>query len=711
MTILHLDYETKSRTNLKEVGASRYARHPSTKIILTGWAFDKDDVVVTRNAEGEETPREVRRALKSRDVLKYAWNAPFEKEITEHVAGIDIQHDAWRCMMVRALTLSFPGSLDKAGKIIGLPEDEQKHARGKALVRKFTQPRKPTKNKPYEWCTHETDPEEWEEFVAYCGGDVTTERAFEQRTRQWDLPPHEWRLWFMDQKINQRGIPINMRVVRNAILVAAEIMDARLAELRDITGLANPNSGQQFLPWLRKRGYPFEDLKKGHVTRAREEAESYKPSVRKLLYPEDYVRALVLRAEVSKTSVRKYNALAAATDDDGVLRNAFQFAAAGRTWRWGGRRYQPQNLAKPAPWLEKQADQAAAVYDLERLDAKSLELVYGGGRVMDLLSTCVRPVVQAPKGYTFVDADLNAIENRVLGWLADDQKILDVFLQNRDPYIDFATHMFGGTYADRWSEYEAGNKKPRTTSKPAVLGCGYMLSAGQTHENPTTGEIEATGLLGYAWNMHVKLTQAEATLAVKVWRETFKDAVQFWWDIDKAARRCIITGREQSIRHIGFDRSGPFLRMILPSGRCLYYCRPRMRSETLFFCDEQKKFLPLLRCKRPNRDMKKKKQQITYEGLNDKGHWGRISTHPGKLTENADQAVARDLLAHGLRLAMRERIDLRLHVHDQGVGLVLKEDAVEQLKVLTDCMSDSPKWAPGLPLAAAGTISPIFTKD
>jgi DNA polymerase len=609
-------------------------------------------------------------------VQLFAWNKPFEWSILAYVLNIPTAHERWRDPMVLAYSLALPGSLEKAGEVVDLGADAKKLSYGKVLIRQFCQPRVPTKKKPWTRTEPHHASVRWEQFLAYNRRDVEAERAFWRRCHRWDMPPEEWELWCLDQRINERGIPINMRVVRNAIRVSRAVVDKRLAEMRKITELGNPNSVAQLLPWLQGEGYPFEDLKKGHVKRARDEAP-----------PGDYRQVLALRSEVSRASVKKFTALQNATDDDGRLRHTLQFAGAGRTWRWAGRKFQAQNLARPAPWLER--TQEEAVRDLEWLDPEEIEWLYPAP--MDLLSTCVRPVVQAPPGYMLVDADLNAIENRVLGWVSDDRKIMRVFEENRDPYIDFATYMYRMPYNDLYAEYKTGIKGKRTIAKPAVLGCGYMLGPGAEKENAKTGEIEATGLLGYAWNMGVRLTLEQSEASVKIWRETFTGVVDFWRRIDKAARRCIRTGQPQECGRLRFDRSGPFMRMILPSGRALHYCRPRIENK-----------------KTPWGEVR---PTITYEGLSDTNQWARLTTHPGKLTENAVQAIARDLLAHGMRLADAAGIDIRLHVHDEILALALEQHAAETLQVLQQCMTTRPSWALDLPLGSAGTISRVFMKD
>jgi DNA polymerase len=691
------DFEWFSELDVTKVGVSRVAQHHSTEALMCAWAVDDGPIKQWVPEEGEPMPAELEDLIYDERVLKQSWNKPAEYYTWKYVLGIEIPHAQWRDTMVLALSLSLPGKLSKAGTVVGLPADQQKDRRGTQLISIFSKLNKPTRARPFTRRSYLSDPVEWEEFKAYNRQDVEAERGVYRRIKRFDMPAHEWDLFALDQEINEAGLPINMAVVDNALEITAGVIGQRLHEMAEITRLKNPNSTVQLLPWLRRQGYPFHDLKKGHVEKALKDAEAELTDELAIIESEDYRKVLARRLEVSKASVKKYAALKAATDEDHLLRQTLQFAGAGRTWRWAGRKYQAQNLARPAAWLEK--NQEEAVRHLEVLDHWSIEQLYSRDALlmadrrspMDLLSTCVRPVVQAPPGKILVDADLNAIENRVLGWLARDKKIMRVFELDRDPYIDFATYMFHQPYDTLYAEYKAGDKVKRTTAKPGVLGCGYMLGPGAEFENPDTGETEGTGLLGYAWNMGVKLTLAQAQLSVKVWRETYEDAVNFWYEIERAMRRCITTGQPQVCDRIRFDMQKPWLRMILPSGRALHYCRPRVEMKMKSWGQE--------------------KATITYEGLDDKNQWRRLDTHPGKITENADQAVARDLLAHGLMLAKKRGIDVRLHVHDQVVGLAPLAHGDRDLRILMDCMETRPKWALDLPLKTEGATSLIFVKD
>lgn len=700
---MSIDFETYSDLDLTKVASSRYSRHRSTEVLMGAVEFnDSGEVLQWDAAGGEEMPKIVRQALVDDQCEKWAWNASFEIQITQNTLKIPTVIEQWKDTMVMAMSCSLPGALDKAGPIINLDDDHLKDKEGKRLIRKFSMrkksQRKATKGQMLRTFWYE-DVADYEKYLAYNRKDVLSEGAIRRRLRQFDsMSDEEWDLWHVDQRINMAGLPINMRMVRNASRVYHEVLRLQQERMNEITGLENATAPAQLLPWLQDRGYMFDDCQKGHIKTARayfDEKPDHWEDEQWALYrgDEDLKEVLDLRLETSRTSIKKFDALLNATDADGNLRNVLQFCGAQRTWRWAGRVFQPQNLPRPEKRFEKNIYLHAK--QVEELDWKSLALIYGN--VFDLLASVIRPAAQAPEGTLLIDADLNAIENRVLGWLANCVKILRVFKEGRDPYIDFATYLFDLPYEVLWHEYKVqGNGAKRTISKPGVLGCGYMLSAGEKRINRKTGEIEATGLLGYAWDMGVKhFTPEQSKLSVDTFRREFHEVKDYWYGIERAAKKCIKTGRAVSYGEgyakITFDRLGPFMRMILPSGRALHYVRPRVEMQ-----------------KAPWGDMK---ETITYEGLNDQKQWVRMSTHPGKLTENADQAISRDLLAHGIMLAYNRGLDIRLHVHDQIIGLSPESEANEQLEILKECMETPPQWAPDIPLGSAGFTSPVFMKD
>lgn len=701
--LIRLDYETYSDLDLREVASSRYSRHGSTEVLMGAYEFnDNGNVEQWDAAGGQPIPKIVAEALVDPEVEKWAWNASFEIQITLNTLKIPTVIEQWKDSMILAMSCSLPGSLDKAGPIINIDDEHLKDKDGKRLMRKFSirkkSQRKATKGQLIRTYWYD-DVEDYEKYLLYNRRDVIAEGAIARRLMQFNsMSEEEWAMWHMDQRINQAGLPINMQMVQNASKVYHEVMAIQQAEMNEVSGLDNASSTQQLKPWLIENGYMFDDCQKGHIKTARayfdekpdhwedDQWDEYRAN-------EPLKRVLDLRLETSRSSIKKFDSLLNATDSDGMLRNVLQFCGAQRTWRWAGRVFQPQNLPRPEKRFEKNI--AIHAKQVEHLDWESLQLIYGN--VFDLLASTIRPAAQAPEGKLLIDADLNAIENRVLGWMSGCTKILDVFKNKRDPYIDFATYIYNMPYDALWYEYKTqGNGAKRTIAKPGVLGCGYMLSAGEKKVNRQTGEIEATGLLGYAWDMGVKhFTPEQSKLSVDTFRREFHEVKTYWYGIERAAKKCIKTGRPTSYgegyAEIKFDRLGPFLRMILPSGRALHYVRPRVEM-----------------VKAPWGDMK---ETITYEGLNDRKQWVRMTTHPGKLTENADQAISRDLLAHGIMLSMNAGLDVRLHVHDQIIGLSLEDKAEEELALLIECMETPPPWGPDIPLGSAGFISPVFMKD
>lgn len=726
---LHHDFETYCDANITDVGSDVYARHASAEVLMLAYACNDEGVLQWVPAEGEPEPTDLREMIEDPNAIKFAWNKPFEWAIWQHVLKTYVPHDQWRDPMVMAFSLSLPGSLDKAGEVVRVPDDLAKMKDGKALIRYFCTPQKPSKKNPQLRNFPHHDPEKWERFKLYNRTDVEAERHIYKLLRPFDLPPQEWEMWVIDQEINQAGIPININMANNAVRIYEELVGDAIGEMKMLTGLDNPNSGKQLLPWLQDRGYPFDDLVKGHVKRGEQRAKEQlleagitpddeEAIIAKILAwtehtfgsePYSYEseeeeivlikRVLWLRLRASKASPKKYYALQDACDqssEDVVLRNAFQFAGAGRTWRWSGRMFQAQNLPRPANKFLAEHIELVADH-IEHLPAPAIIQLWE--EPFDVLTTGIRPVAQAPKGLTFIDADLNAIENRVLGWIADCQKILEVFRLKRDPYLSFGCYLFGKTYEEMVHTYKVlKDDTERTISKPGTLGCGYMLGAGEKTVDPETGEEEASGLLGYAWNMGIRqFTQEQSKLSVDTFRREFEEVKDAWYALERAMRRCIATGKPTSFRMIEFDMKPPFCRMRLPSGRSLHYCRPRIEMR-----------------KTPWGEMK---ESITYEGSNDRdkkgGGWTRMSTHGGKIMENADQAISRDLIAHGMKIAKREYgLDIRIHVHDQIVALSPEDRAEEQLRQLLEAMERPPKWSGnGLPLGAAGHISRIFKKD
>ena len=705
MRSLLFDFETFNELDLTSVGVSRYARDPSLEITLTSWSLDNAETVKQHDlyADGDRLPNEFLDALEDERVQKIAWNAPFEINVTREALGIDIPVETVTDPMVVARSLSMPGKLSEACRILNLPESEWKHEGGKSLISLFCKPRKPTPKNPSTRNTAFTHPEKWEKFRRYNVADIKAMAGCWFRMKRWNLSDEEWELWEYDRQINEAGVPVNLRAIDNANKIVDTLTAKSLDELTRITKLENANSGPQLLGWLKERDYPFNDLKVGHVKRALKEAIADGDGDTK------YATALRRRTEISKSSLKKYAAYSEMTCDDGLLRNMHVFNGAGRTLRWSGTGLQHQNLARPHWFFEKSETQEQLARLLMRMSPETFAWVYSRPKEIDAfeaLSSGVRGPISAPEGRVFVSADFNAIENRVLGYEANEDKILNVFRDKKDPYIDFATYMYGGSYEDLLHEYkELKQKTKRQMSKPAVLGCGFGLGPGHEYEDPATGEILATGLLGYGRNMGIELTPEQAEESVKVWRDTYSGVVDLWYDMDKAARRTIATGRKTEVQVFEFEKDGPFLTIRLPSGRRLFYLRPKIEDRKTPWGET-----------RPT---------CTFEGIDSRSQrkaWGRISTHGGKWVENVTQAVARDCLAHALLRLKRRNVeiiatrsnqpvvDVRMHVHDEIIALAREEDAERVGQAISEAMSESPEWAPGLPLKAVAEISKVFVK-
>lgn len=718
MKVLWHDYETFCEGDLPSIGVSEYARDPSLEIILGSWSLNDGETVkqYDRFADGNRLPNEFLDALEDDRIVKAAWNFPFEWNITKHTLGIDVAPEDALDPMVLARALSLPGSLSEACRILNMPETEWKHGGGRALINYFCKPRKPTKRNPSLRNTDQANPEKWGSFKAYNRQDIRAMVAAWFRMKRWNMPDFEWRLWEYDRKINEAGVPVNLRAIDNANRIVDALTSKSAEDLTRVTGLDNANSGQQLLGWLRERDYPFNDMKIGHVRRALADARTDGDG------DTNYAVALLRRTETSKASLKKFTAYDKMANDDGLLRNMLQFNGAGRTCRWSGSGVQVHNMARPHWFFEKAEMQERLARHIARCHPHLFEWLYSRadpksptGRLLvdpfEAMSSGVRGVIAAPDGYVFVSADFNAIENRVLGYMADEERILNVFKEGRDPYVDFAVYMFGGTYDELWHEYKVlGQKTKRTTAKPGVLGCGYMLGEGFEYEDEATGEILATGLLGYARGMGITdFTAEQSARSVKVWRETYSKVSDYddglWYALDRAVRKTISTGRRTEVNMFEFDKDGPFLTARLPSGRKLYYLRPRLEDR-----------------KTPWGEIR---PTVTYEGIDSRSTrkvWGRISTHPGKTTENLDQALARDCLAHALMrlhdrnvVVLRTRrggpvVDVRLHVHDEIVALAREDEAEEVAKILSEAMSEPMDWAPGLPLKAVADISKVFVK-
>lgn len=689
MTELSLDYETKSKIDLLGEGLYPYARDPSTRVLMAAYAIDDGPVQLWQPHLQPKAPADLRDALRDPSVKKWAWNAPFEDAITEHTLKLPVMN--WRDTMVQALYASLPGALALAGPALGLPEELCKDPEGKRLIRLFCVPKKDGAFN--DWESH---PEDWEKFCSYCCRDVTTERMIRRKLATLPVPEAEWELWNLDQEINRRGVPVDLRFVEQAIKMGAVEKERLVRLLKRDTGLSNPMTQANFLKWARDNGYPYNDLRKATVERA----------IREGGLDEKLVEMLRIRSQAAKTSMAKFNSIQEKTRG-GRVYNMLQFYGAARTGRWGGRDPQPHNFARPEGYIEGREEEVTAMVREGEYDDILMEF----GNAIPVISSVTRSSFAAPEGKTFYIADLNAIENRVLGWLAGCDAILDVFRNDRCPYISFAVQMLGRTYEDLWHEYTVLKlKKNRTDAKPAVLGGGYMLGGGEEKVNKQ-GDLVRTGLWGYAEAMGIKMTKEQAHESVRVFRDAHPEVVQFWRDLRDAAMECVRNHTTIRVGHVVFNGSKGLMRVRLPNGRCLHYIRPRIDKVKRVF---EKKVIDHYddNGKPVHKIVKETKivDALSYEGTNQTTKkWERQYTHPGKITENLVQAVARDVLCEGLKNAKAKGFDIVLHVHDEIICEV-PLDSHLTLDDLIECMSRDISWAPGLPLAAAGEVSPFYKK-
>lgn len=684
-SIFHLDFETRSVLDLRVVGVDRYVKHPSTKILLLSFAENDNKVEQWQPHLNPKLPSVVDDAVHDRDVIIHAFNATFERNVFNKLLNIWIEYNRWVDSMIWARHMSMPGGLEDVGKTLGLPPSQMKlAAEGERLIQMFSLPVHAGGEKTLfgisqpvfrDW---KSDPKDWEIFCDYNKMDTVSERAVLHKMKKFPLPPLEQRGWVLDQKINDFGMPTDMQMVDGSLKIAMQVKADLLKQIKDITNLENPNSNPQILGWIKERGYSFGSLEKPMVARALNGECPLTPEAKQVLN---------IRKQASKTSYKKLSALKEVISDDGMLRDQFAFMGSARAGRWSGHTVQLHNLPRPVKEVEKNMSRALELLKAGDLVSLSLEF---DTPPMEIIASCLRGMFRAPEGYHFDVCDLNAIENRGLGWVARCPAILDVFKNKRDPYIDFAVDMYKQPYEVLYAEWKAGDSTKRQNAKPAVLGAGYRLGGGEEKENPD-GDIIKTGLWGYAEAMGVKMTKEEAHLSVKVFREKFKEVVQLWYDLENASMKAVRTGKPQTVGPVTFQAFGKkLLRILLPSGRGLHYIHPKIENIAFGNYGE--------------------KPTLTYEGIDlDTKQWTRITTHGGKLTENIVQAISRDILLNGMFEAEKIGIKIAGHIHDEIISLT-KNDSGQKLQDLRQCMIKSPIWAPDFPIDADGYSSNYYRK-
>lgn len=661
---LSIDLETYSSVSIKKSGAQAYIRSPDFEILLFAYSLDGGPSTVIDMASGDTVPWWLYDALINPDYIKHAFNAAFEWGCLSRHLGLELPPSQWRDTMLHGLYCGYPASLDAAGRALGLPEDKQKLNTGKALIRYFCVPCKPskangqrTRNYPHH------DPDRWRLFKEYNAQDVVTEMEIEQRLSAFPVPDFVQKQWETDLLINDRGVAVDMGFVEGALELGESVRATLTDEAIRLTGLQNPNSVKQLSGWLTaETGEEIQSLRKETVSELLDRDAN----------TDTVQRMLEIRQELGKSSTKKYDAIENCVCPDGRVRGLLQFYGANRTGRWAGRLVQVQNL--PRTYTEPLELARDLVRD-RKLDA--LRMIYG--RPNDTLSQLIRTAFTAAPGNVLIDADFSAIEARVISWLADQEWRLEVFRTHGKIYEASASQMFGVPL----ERIKKGNPEYalRQRGKVAELALGYQ------------GGVSAMRKMDVGHQLD-NLNDDEIKDIVTRWRESNPKIRDLWYAFDSAAVQVINCGGTIKVRCCTFAREYDStlgvscLTVQLPSGRKLYYVDPAVGEN---------------RWGNPS---------ITYMGLNDKNKWARVETYGGKIVENVVQAIARDCLAQAIEHLEASGYPVVFHVHDEVViDIAPFADEEEMLDSVVKIMSTPIPWAPGLPLGADGWVGTFFKKD
>ena len=650
MRSLSIDIETFSTEDLSRSGVYRYAEAPEFRILLFGYRIDEGAVSVCDLESGEALPPEVLTALQDDTVIKWAFNAAFERVcLSRYMRDIGLLPEgeflspvSWHCSMIWCAYLGLPLSLAAAGAVLGL--DKQKLAEGKDLIRFFCKPASPSllngqTERNYPW----SSPHGWTDFKAYNQRDVETECGIKERLAHYPVPDSVWEQYALDQEINDRGILEDRCFVRKALEMDAESRLVLTRELKELTALSNPNSVSRIRTWLEEHGTEVKDMSKKQV---QEMLSSASEEVRSVL---------LLRQQLAKSSVTKYKAMDRTACGDGRVRGMFQFYGAQRSGRWAGRGVQLQNLPQNhIPDLE----QARKLVCLQ--DYSLLSMLYES--VPDVLSELIRTAFIPAPGKKFIVADFSAIEARVIAWLAGEAWRSEVFAAGGDIYCASASRMFGVPV-----EKHGVNGHLRQKGKVAELALGY---------GGGVGALRAMGALDMG------VPEDELQGLVSAWRDASPNIVRLWWDVDKAVKTAIRERRSVRIEKLEFSCRSGMLFIRLPSGRSLSYVKPTL-GVNQFGGDS-----------------------VWYSGLNTAKKWDRIESYGPKFVENIVQGIARDLLCEAM-LRLRD-YPIVAHVHDE---VIIEADRDESVDEICRQMAFVPEWAEGLQLRADGYECEFYRKD
>ncbi len=657
---MSIDLETFSDRDIKKCGVYKYAESDNFEILLFAVSINGGEVIVYDLACGDVLPDEIINALVDDTVIKWAFNAVFERvclsywlrrncpekftsySIPEDTVGNYLNPKSWRCTMIWSAYMGLPLSLEGVGAVLGLKDQKMKE--GKDLIRYFCVPCKPTKTnggRTRNLPVHASD--KWAVFKSYNKRDVEVEMAIKEKLHKFPVPDFIWDEYHLDQGINDRGILIDMPLVNNAITFDERSKSDIAAQMRDMTDLENPNSVVQMKSWLANQGLETDTLGKKAVAELLKEA------------PEDLAQVLELRQQLAKSSVKKYQAMQNSACNDGRSRGMFQFYGANRTGRWAGRLIQLQNLP------QNHMDDLAQARNLVRLgDYESLSLLYDD--IPDTLSQLIRTAFIAKPGYKFYVADFSAIEARVIAHLAGEAWRAEVFKNGGDIYCASASQMFHVPV-----EKHGINGHLRQKGKIAELALGYGGSV---------GALKAMGAL------EMGIPENELQSLVDAWRQSNPHIVTMWWDFDTAIKNAIKMHSSTSSHGIRFTWRSGMLFITLPSGRKLTYIKPHI-GENQFGGES-----------------------ITYEGIGANKKWQRLESYGPKFVENVVQAISRDLLMNAMKTL--SHCFICGHVHDE---LIIECTEDVSLKALCEQMARVPEWFTGIQLRADGYVTEFYKKD
>lgn len=657
MRHLSIDIETRSSADIGKTGLYRYAQDKDFGILLFAYKLDEDPVKIVDLEMGEKIPDQILKCMSDPSVTKHAYNAAFEWYCLNR-AGYHTPLAQWKCTMIHGLYCGYTAGLDATGKAIGLPQDKQKLTTGKALIRYFCVPCKPTKsNGGRTWNLPRHAPEKWKLFKEYCVQDVVTESEILKRLSAFPVPETEERLWQMDVRMNAFGVRVDTGLIAGALMIDGISTQELTDEAVEITGLSNPNSTGQVLQWLTEQGVQMENLQKATV----------EETLTREALPKNVRRILEIRQQLGKTSVKKYTAMQTAKCEYDRIRGLTQFYGANRTGRWAGRLVQLQNL--PRNYL-KTLDYARNLVKAQNYEG--VRLLYGN--VPDTLSQLIRTAFIPSEGHKFVVADFSAIEARVIAWLAGEQWVNEVFATHGKIYEATASQMFHVPI----ERIVKGNPEYslRQKGKVATLALGYQGG---------TSALIAMGAL------NMGLTEEELPDIVTRWRNANPRIRDLWYAVEETALAAMTTAEPQAMRGLIFRLEGDllygqsFLTVQLPSGRKLFYPKPFLQENRFG------------------------KMAIHYYTVGQQTRkWEVDSTYGGKMTENIVQAIARDCLAETLRRISHLGLQVVFHVHDEVIIDAPMDVTVDQICSL---MAEPISWAPGLILKGAGFESSYYMKD